>query len=385
MHVHIALVSDQTLANLIPALVERPDRVVLVCSGEMRERGLHRRFRRVFGRYGLAFESEHDAPSVRLTDIRAYALDLLIRLQQAYPGAVLTLNATGGTKLMAMGFVETLREEVERVIYADTAHGQIEVLHDRHDSAPPPRRMPDVLDVPGYLAAQGFVSDERPEDEGSVMRRMARKAAAKHLGRHVEELGGFIAAMNRVAMHALDEREEQFRNPHFELETFSRPWREACDQLAKAGLIDRVDGRQFVFMNVEAARFLKGRWLEEYAWHVVRDERPHDCRLNVKGHWEAGDRANNEFDVLACDGNELLFVECKTLAYTEGRQDSELSYQLESLGRDCRGLFGQTWLLSAQQPSQVLLQRAVQARITLLGPQELPRLRDHVKRWRERR
>jgi hypothetical protein len=34
----------------------------------------------------------------------------------------------------------------------------------------------------------------------------------------------------------------------------------------------------------------------------------------------------NEFDVLACHANQLLFIKCKTLAYTGGSEDSELAY-----------------------------------------------------------
>ena len=43
MKIHVAMVSDQTLANLIPTLMDRPDKVVLVCIKGMAKRGLDRR------------------------------------------------------------------------------------------------------------------------------------------------------------------------------------------------------------------------------------------------------------------------------------------------------------------------------------------------------
>jgi hypothetical protein len=42
LKVHVAVVSDQTLANLIPTLMDRPDKVYLVCSPTMTDRGLDR-------------------------------------------------------------------------------------------------------------------------------------------------------------------------------------------------------------------------------------------------------------------------------------------------------------------------------------------------------
>ena len=35
MNIHIAIVSEQILANLIPVLMDRPDKVLLVASADM--------------------------------------------------------------------------------------------------------------------------------------------------------------------------------------------------------------------------------------------------------------------------------------------------------------------------------------------------------------
>ncbi|MBP8284798.1 MAG: DUF1887 family protein, partial [Chromatiaceae bacterium] len=44
-------------------------------------------------------------------------------------------------------------------------------------------------------------------------------------------------------------------------------------------------------------------------------------------------------------------------------------------------LFGDTWLLSARQPSDVLTERAHQTRIRLIGPADLVHLRERVLAW----
>ena len=51
MHIHICTVSDQILPNLIPALMDRPDQVVLLASERMREQAHH--LRRVLKDYHI--------------------------------------------------------------------------------------------------------------------------------------------------------------------------------------------------------------------------------------------------------------------------------------------------------------------------------------------
>jgi Card1-like, endonuclease domain len=97
---------------------------------------------------------------------------------------------------------------------------------------------------------------------------------------------------------------------------------------------------------------------------------------------ETGTNTGNEFDVLATERNQLLFVECKTLRHRE-ENDNMLAYKVDSLGQDARGLFGATWLVTAREPSSVLHERARQARIRIFGPSDLRHLREHVLAWLE--
>jgi hypothetical protein len=75
----VALVSEQTLANLLPALHERPDRVLLVASAEMARRGLDVRQRRLLAHFGIEAQVVPGAPDADLARIHEFALDLLGR------------------------------------------------------------------------------------------------------------------------------------------------------------------------------------------------------------------------------------------------------------------------------------------------------------------
>jgi len=389
MKIDIALVSEQILANLIPILMDPPDRVVLVCTAEMAKRGLCQRLRRLIEQRGIAVEIKQDAPDVGFRPIQDFALELASALEDADPHAEIRLNATGGTKLMSLGFVEVFRGIASRILYTDTAHRRIELLPDAQGAIADPEPMRDVLGVKDYLAAQGFRYQRACSDDPAWQgRAAARKALSKYLGREAknENLQAWFGTINYLVDQALERvpgtYEERLANPSQRLPNPARGiWAQAMAEVARAGLIDWQGGAAaFVFADAEAAQFLRGGWLEEYAWHIVRDAGVHDVRMGVTGEWEGPARNTNEFDVLACHLNQLLVLECKTGGFKEGN-DNEVAYKVDSLSQDVRGLFGQTWLLAARQPTPVLVDRARQARFRIIGPSELGSLRELVRQW----
>ncbi len=389
MKIHIVLVSEQVLANLIPILVESPDLVLLVVTPGMAARRLDGRLETLLKARGIKVRICPGAPDVGVRAIQQFANALVDQVVEEYPEPDLVLNATGGTKLMSLAFVEVCRGLASRILYTDTAHRRIEYLPNGNASLPEPTAMTNALDLPGYLGAQGFhyrraVSDDPSWREAATR----RKAACKYLGQHVWQphLQHYVGQMNYLADQALERvagtYEETLANPR---QAFEEPprgiWAEAQAELTKAGLVTWEKGdREFDFVDAEAARFVRGGWLEEYAWHIVRDAGAFDARLGVEGVWLDTKKTTNEFDVLACHINQLLLIECKTLQY-RAENESEIAYKLDSLSQDVRGLFGDTWLLSARQPSDVLTERARQARIRLIGPEDLPHLREHVRAW----
>lgn len=385
MLIHLGIVSDQALANLIPALVERPDKTYLVATEEIEGRGLPLRLRRVFQSKGVKAEIIRGAPDAGLESILEFARSKVAeRLQKIHPTAEIVLNATGGTKLMALGFVEVFRDHGARIIYTDTAHRRIETLPvpgQAHGSSIP---MVNVLDVETYLAAQGFeIGCARSDDPEWIEDAAKRRTAAEFLAERIKErsVQNLVGALNGLAHKALD-KQRKLVVPKQTLESDPRtPWPELLDRLQEFGLL-RWAGRRVEFLDAGGTRFLHGDWLEEYAWHVLRDEHPFDVRLGVEGRWDAAHAANNEFDVLATRMNELLFIECKTLKHgEEDARDADLLYKVDSLGQDVRGLFGTTWILSAREPTQFMMDRANQQRLKFFGPSEIVTLRSHVRRW----
>jgi hypothetical protein len=65
------------------------------------------------------------------------------------------------------------------------------------------------------------------------------------------------------------------------------------------------------------------------------------------------------------------------------KKGNELAYKVKSLGDDIRGLFGNTWVLAAQEPTSVLRDRAKQAGFLVIDPRFLGSLPQWVGLWKK--
>lgn len=382
--IHLCLISDNLPANLIPVLMDRPAQVYLLASGEMSRKGLTRRFQELLQKRGIAARVRENVPTAGLRELLDYARRFAGELTAAHADRAVVLNATGGNKLMALAFVEVFRERPNvEIIYTDTQHRVVESLTKQDH---PTRPMPGVLDVPTYLAAHGLAwRSALSADPVWRSRAEARKPLSQWLAHHADGLEGFLGALNALARAALDKRGETLTAP---AQHFQRPprgyWRRAIERIAAANLIAWAGGAEIRFRDAEAARYLNGFWLEEYAWRIVRDENPDDVQAGVEGTWEGNraDPSRNEFDLLTVHGNRMLVAECKTARFgREERRDQDILYKLDSLGRTTGGLFGRRLLLSARPLPHSTLNRARSQGIEVIQGADLGKLGDYVRAW----
>ncbi|MFP4683998.1 MAG: Card1-like endonuclease domain-containing protein [Ectothiorhodospira sp.] len=376
---HIQLVSNQLAGNLIPALMERPEHAALVVTPDMAAKA--RQLRELEEEAGIVVRTFENAPDADLPRLHEFALEVLDGLPVVDE---VVLNLTGGNKLMALGFLEMLRDTVHRRIYTDTAHGRLEHLPVGSERADPPTPLGHVLDVPISLRAQGF-RYRSAVSAGEDWRRVAgeRKQVAKKLAEVARDHGDFLGALNGVASRALDREGRLVAHEQAFDQTPRGRWANHLGWLRDQGLLDWEGGAGVIFLDEAHTRFLNGGWLEEYVYHRLRDEGVDDVALGVEGTWDGTDGARNELDVVAVHANRLLVVECKTARH--GRDDAvddQQLYKLDSIGDKLRGFFGSSWMVSARRPSQSMRERARQHDIQLIGPEELPRLRDIVRAWK---
>ena len=382
MNIQICLVSDQLLANYIPAMMYQPDQVHLVSSAHVLKKGLTARLERMLQDQGMSVFLHDDLPDSDIQLIREFANWLAQSIDLETPNANITLNITGGNKLMALGMWEVFNGAVE-VIYTDTFNQCIEHLHNNQQEP-----IESVLDVPTYLEAHGvrYIKALSDDDEwhNNVQ---SRKRITNYIAKHTDSLGRLIGTLNYHVHNAIEEidREQVLTVPK---QTMARrPNFLGCgamDTLEKEGLLTWDGHTEFTFANVESARYLGGVWLEEYAYLCAVEAGVESIACSVKINWEKSRQTTNELDLILVHRNRMLFIECKTLRFGVNEQkDSDMVYKISDLGDEMRGLFGKTWLVSARKPNDVLVARAKSRQLLIVAEKDLTRLKSHITRWME--
>lgn len=378
MHIHICLVSAQLLANYIPIRMDKPDQVHLVSSLDMQKKGLTTRFETLLARGGFTSVTHTGMPDAGMAEIQRFTRVLYDKVTQAYPTARITVNITGGTKLMSVAILDIFSAAGHAIIYTDTAKDTLERVH--NCGLEP---LPAVLGIEEYLLAYGAkLYDSASSHAEWQTRAFNRRAAAELLARATQDkkLKTLITVLNAMVMNALSPNGDELLVPE---QAFKFPLTaeqlKLVKLLAEQGLFTLHKNRLSVtFLDAERTRFICGHWLEEYAWHIAEQTGLNEVACGVEIDWE-NSRTCNELDVLAVHNNRLLIIECKTVRFSDDRQKSNNTlYKINSLGESLRGLFGQKVLLSAWGVSPTMLDRAKTQGIKILRPHELAA---YIQQW----
>lgn len=347
MKIHLCIVTGQPLANLIPILQERPDVIALAVTAPMAAScATFIATLKHCGWEATKIARFNDVPDHNYETILERALEIGESLDEAYPQGQITLNVTGGNKLMTLAFTNAFNDSSRyRVLYTDTTHNTLEILQPRLPFVPIRR----VLDMETYLKAEGkTLRDSADTNIDWCQRAEARKPATKYLGNNCQELIGLIGQFNGQWGG------DKHRNAALPLTLRSNPqgpWRKALVALADAAVIDWMDSTPTVTpMNVEAITYLTGGWLEEFVWWTAKDAGAEEVRCSVKFTDDFDGKADlrNEIDVAVLHNNRLLLIECKTGNMAQDGKDTEIVFKLDSLLDQAAGSLGAGLLVSAQ-------------------------------------
>lgn len=329
--IHLCLVSDQVTPNLLPVLdpAWQPQTVVLGASRPMQANAQALRSVLLTKVQGLRVEV------LDLPDAYDYAAlaDLFLGFLARHEGQRVALNATGGTKLMALAAQEVFRSLGLPVYYVNVATDAVVLLGERLP-APPLRAK---LKVHELLSAHGHRVEVPPAPQIPAP---LRDLAARFISQ-CQHAGRALGTLNYLAQKAREHPELSVMLSPEQLD--SRWLGELIGQLEDAGLIVQRD-KTLRFKSEDARFFTAGGWLE---WHVydqlmqLRGKDP-DALTDVvtgltlrfshppKG-WVQADK--NEIDVAFLHRNTLHLIECKTANLAAGSRASDAIYKLASLRR----------------------------------------------------
>lgn len=368
--IHVCLVSEQNFPNLMPFLDNdfRPEKVLLCVTEKMTvqadrlEKAIHERYAAV------RIERMHisDAYNIESTfnEISEW-LDNTECLKE--PGKTIALNATCGTKPMAMAAVAAFDAAGSLpVFYCD--YNRVQLMNVSGLKAPKTialnvKKWP----IQSYLTAYGYSaisSIEEPAKLDPDVDSFARDVLAH------EELWKGIGTLNFFAEQAKDQST---------LTATGYQGSESFGQLqGKIYHWVTVDDDKIIFTSESARRLMNGGWLEDVVTEACRGLPVNSLVENLLIRSDADPK--NEFDVAFIYKGQLHIIEVKTCNFEEHDNDNQNKlHKLNSLGR----VLGHTKLcfVSLRKLPQSMMNHAKALGITVLHGQQLRTLREHLKDW----
>ena len=383
--IHIGLVSQNLAPNVIPALMMRPERFLMLVSEEMKDNANH--LKRILENNGIAVTHyPKTLPNHDYAELLDFALGVLTETEAQ--ASSLVMNVTGGNKLMSLAFVEAFRAtEQADIIYVDTANQAIEFL-----GQPPkkPQPLSSVVSIDTCLALhqrklrQVVSSEQAWLDTAQSRKALVKKMA--HPDNHYVQVAGII---NYAASGARPEPQRGNKaakafSPVQPVDYIKPRLAQWADTLSQASLMEADRQRnQLIFHSEEATGFLCGGWLEEYVYWCGVDAGLYDVGMSVEFTDTYGKRstARNEFDVMMMHNNRALIVECKTASMKGSNQDivNKLSAVAESAG----GIFADKLLVSLNDIGPEAHQRCLLHHIIPIIGAQLSILPELLACWRD--
>ena len=385
-NVHVCLISDHLLPNIIPVLMDKPEKVYAITTEKMKQQG--KLFKKFLKQRGIHVHICENFPEALLSEMVPLAREQAKVIFGNHPASKIVLNVTGGTKLMAMafsiGFEGGENRKIE-TIYTHTDHNVIEYLDNREEQRP----IDSVLDVRGYLEARGFnvksCASENPTWSNKVN---GREGLTRHLANTMPTVEEFVKRVNTAVQGVPGQRGALNKMGELvapvQTVIADANGEDLLDMFSDNGLIQRLSNDQVKFLSADAASYLSGGWIEEYVWHVLQPLDLYDIKCDVKGRWAAGVQhaPENQFDCIAVHRNRMLFIECKTVSFGRGGTKGQpIINTIDALGNRAKGLFSTTLLFSALPLDDATRDRAATYKIQVLEGSQITTLPEFVRKW----
>ena len=380
MKIHICLVSQQAAANLLPALdmVLKPEKIVLVTTAKMQ--------RQAANLAAVLKENAIQAQDLQLSNeqdfhqIENELLELAARLE----GDDVTLNITGGTKLMSVAAQSVAVVSGWRMFYVDADTDRAIWLSQDKASF---HLLQEQLKLRHYLRSYGF---ELPGKPNRVQATAAQQQLTHALVQQVGSLENSISALNALAQDA-----ENRRSLSVSINDSQRDSR-SLDVLLRhfeAAQVLAVAGERIQFASEAARDFVKGGWLELHAIQAVHQVtglvgiRDKAMGLEVV---DTVTQTRNELDIAFMARNRLFVIECKTarIDKPQGRGDRaappKANDTLFKLAENCRrigGLGTRGMLVSYRKLHEPELKLAKALGIEVVAGADIARLPEKLKQW----
>lgn len=371
---HFCMVSDQAAPNLLPLLDDgmKPEKVVLLVTDKMQQQANH--LEQVIKPRGVKVVQQ----KLDVVDDFSGMQNQLMAMIENESATDIALNATGGTKWMAIAAQEVFRMNGSAVFYVKVEDDKVLFL----DGDLPSHNLSQRIDLKSYVQAYGY--DFRETNKAAGMPQNLRMLCESMVTK-VEEWQGAIGNLNFLASMAEDKKTlliplNTIKYPDPQLNVL-------LNECELAGLLKGNSTQQVHFADEASLAWANGGWLEYYVNGRLNELKGEGViqdspRLNLHIQ-RIGASSHNEVDVCFMARNRLHLVECKTKRMS-GKGTAEMAaetmYKLDSIS-DLGGLATKSMLVSYRKLRPEDERRAKDLRIKVVQGGQIQQLKSVLRNW----
>ena len=327
MDTMFCLVSRQSMANVIPVLMYKPQNVVLFATPEEHKSADF--LQNLFKSKLINVKRINGLNAYDYLNFKKVVSDLLEKTN----GDV-WLNVTGGTKLMALAAYEAFAEKEKNIIYCDTDHQKIIFLYPENKV----EKIQAAITIEDYLRSYGY--------------RISETRDINYIKKFYD-LFNYINTLNAMQSFI------KFMNSVRENFSTTQPRYTINSPDKKFRFIKEMDNffieygyPSYKRIKLKFNEYQHGNWLEFYTFYVFEQKHKLNPLSGVKIVYFDG--VENEIDLIFLKDYKLHIVSCKS-----GKKGNQYDlFQLETLRNITSGTFGKGIFITTKNPTSRFLDRA---------------------------
>lgn len=375
-HIHVCLVSEQTVPNILGIHHFKPDKVIFGTSEKMEQQKRTDAIINTLKLYGLDYSPENKHERVLVDQDCLDDCEIKFsRLANQYKDAEIIVNLTGGTKIMVLGAYNAFKSSAKRMIYTPIPKNEFITVYPKDDSCKAPEQYQLRVSVAGYVTAYGVMVKNHKKIEEQKRLAESNKNLCKWMAIHYKAIEDLLFEFYKnLHKHRSD------NNFRLKME-YSLRRKEEREFLNRLGI---ANGKIEKTLSKNKIRFLTGDWLSDYCFNEIAALPVDDCVTGIELISPKG--VDNEFDVMFTKDNALYIVECKTLQPSKEEKYQDFLYKISALQEDF-GLRVKGFVVSTASKilsdkgkiSDYFLNRAKHCRTEIIHPDELANVGTVIK------
>jgi len=374
-HVHVCLVSEQTIPNILSIYHFKPDKVIFCTTEKMEHQKRTDAIINTLKLYGIDYEGAqyHE----RIIVDQDCLDDCELKFAEAaknYKSDEVVVNLTGGTKIMVLAAYNSFKPIAKRMIYTPIPKNEFITVFPKNDSCKSPVPYDLRLSVEAYVTAYGVKVENRRKIQELKNNADSNTDLCKWMAHHYRKIENLMLEFYKC-LH--DHRGE--KNYRLQM-TYSPKNIEENELLQKLGM---TNGKIDKTLMKNEIKFLTGDWLSDYCYNEIAALSVDDCITGIKLISPKG--VDNEFDVMFTKDNALYIVECKSLSSREEKYQDFL-YKISALQQDF-GLRVNGFMISTTRDILTnddkikphIIKRAEQCSTKVIHPDEISNVNAFIK------